>query len=179
MKRKQRGISLLELIVTAVLIAVTASIAAPNFKRMITNNDADNSIKRIYKAWQLAKNLALSNSKQIIICGSDDGTTCKKNWSNHILIFQDNNYDGAPSANELLYQQDINSSLGSIQTRIAFGKTYIILQSRGSAPLTGSFLYCNKKDPTSAERKATWNFAGRMYLSNHNSRNNSSRVTCK
>lgn len=179
MQNKQRGLTLLELIITASLIVIITSIAIPSFNTTMENNDADNSIERIFRAWQHAKSLALSKSKQVIICGSDDGTTCKKNWSRHIIIFQDNNHDHIPSTRELVFQYNVNSSQGNIQTRIAFGKAYAIIKSHGQSPFTGSFLYCNKNAQPLIERRVTWNLAGRLYLTgSHLNRTSSSTVKC-
>jgi Tfp pilus assembly protein FimT len=163
MKKYHKGVSLFELIITINLILIATSIAAPNIDSFIAKSEANNTSKTIFRTWQFARTLATTEAQQLIICGSDDGITCIKEWSNYIMIFQDRNLDGIPTREEITYKQGIFSSLGSIQTRVAFGKKYVILHDRGDVQFTGSFLYCNRQK--NIERKVIWNLAGRPYFS--------------
>ncbi len=179
MSKLQSGFTLIELLISISLLITISFIAAPNFQKSIEDSDANTSIESIYQAWQLAKTLSLQQGRSIYICGSDDGKNCTKEWSKFLIIFDDHNRDFQPDTDEILYRQTIQSPTGRIQTRIAFGKPYTTINSRGRASFTGSFLYCNNTKDRVIERKVTWNLAARLYLTgSHLNRSSASTVHC-
>lgn len=175
---RQHGFTLLELLICLAIISILLLTASPKLGQLIHKNEADASINMLFRGWQHARSLAISRSTRVMVCGSDDGINCQKEWRRQLILFIDANKDFKPDHDEVLQHYEINSSQGTLQTRVGFGGNYAYLEPTGKAPLTGSFLYCHTKD-SSLERKISWNLTGRLYLTgNHTTHTGTSTVHC-
>lgn len=173
-----RGFTLLELLVSLTIVSILLFSALPGMSHLLNKNEAESSINTVFRAWQHARSLAVTRSKRVLLCGSDDGIHCKKQWTNQLILFIDKNNDYQPDSDEILHIYELNHSRGALQTRVGFGKYYVIIDPLGKAPLTGSFLLCNPDEP-SLERKISWNLTGRLYLTgSHNSHKGRSTIHC-
>ncbi|MBU3070686.1 GspH/FimT family pseudopilin [Aestuariicella sp. G3-2] len=177
-QQNSRGFTLLELLVSLTIISILLLSALPGMSHLLNKNEADSSISTVFRAWQHARSLAATRSQRVLLCGSDDGLHCKKQWKDQLILFVDNNNNYQPDNDETLQRYEFNHSRGNLQTRVGFGKNYVIIDPLGKAPLTGSFLLCNPDEP-SLERKISWNMAGRLYLTgNHSHHKGNSTIHC-
>ena len=86
--KKQTGFTLIELMVTLVVLVIALSIGVPSFVTWIKNNRIDTATRTLVSALQLARNEAVS--RQTVITIDNEG-----NWNNGLMIFTDD----APNGN--------------------------------------------------------------------------------
>ena len=84
-----KGFTLIELMVTIVVLAIIATLAAPNLSQTLKNTKVKTSSGDIFNFLQQARTEAVRLGKTVTICGSSDGTSClsanKTNWSTGLI----------------------------------------------------------------------------------------------
>ena len=80
------GFTLIELMVTVVVLAVLLGIAAPSFVSVIQNNRSTALANQLVTAMNLARMEAIRRGVQVTVCSSSDGTTCTGNWTDGWLV---------------------------------------------------------------------------------------------
>lgn len=84
-----KGFTLVELMVTIAVLAIIATLAAPNLSQILKNTKVKTSSGDIFNFLQQARTEAVRLGKTVTICGSSDGTNCltanKTNWSTGLI----------------------------------------------------------------------------------------------
>ncbi|WP_298720067.1 GspH/FimT family pseudopilin [uncultured Oceanisphaera sp.] len=78
MKKRQAGLTLIELLIGLVVMAVLLSIAVPSFQTLRQQYTVRSAGMAIYADLQLARSEAIKRNKDITVCFSGSGTA---NWS--------------------------------------------------------------------------------------------------
>ncbi len=88
--RHARGFTLIELIMTMVVLAIAAAIAIPNFTTQIRNNQSRALGEEFATALNFARSEAIKRGQFVSICASDNAQTgCASDWTNGWLVFVD------------------------------------------------------------------------------------------
>lgn len=165
----QTGFSLLELMVTVAVLAITVTIALPSFTSTIQNNRLSTQANQFIAALQLTRSSAISRNQRITLCKSSDGSSCTTNgdWTQGWIIFVDNNSDATLDiGEELLRVQtslDGNTTLNG-ETDVA---DYISYVASGASQLTngdiqqGSLALCDERGFVSQSKGININSTGR------------------
>ena len=96
--KRQNGLTLVELLVTIVVLTVLLATGVPSFMEFIKNNRLIGQTNDLVVAVQLARNEAIKRGSMTVICASADQATCSGNddWTTGWIVFSDLNRNGAP-----------------------------------------------------------------------------------
>ena len=87
--KQQSAFTLIELMVTIAVLAIIATLAAPNLSQMLHNTKVNTSSGDILSFLQQSRTEAIRLGKPVTVCGSSDGTDCldtnKINWSTGLI----------------------------------------------------------------------------------------------
>lgn len=87
----QRGLTLIELMVTLLIMGILAAVAVPSFSRLIATSATTSEANALMSDFALARGQAARTGNPVTICLSTDGATCNaSNWTTSgRLIFTD------------------------------------------------------------------------------------------
>jgi len=146
-RSKTSGFTLIELMVTVAILAITVTIAIPSFQNVIASNQLQEGRERLRMAIQTAKGEAVARNQTVSLCPSADGTTCggAGDWDENWLVVADSNSTGGVSiANTLrVFDAPDSSEVTLVHTG---GFSYIRFQANGIAEnlnAAASFGFCS------------------------------------
>ena len=90
MKKKQKGLTLVELMVTVAIFAIGISIAVPAFQNITRSNRITTQINLLSRDNNLARSEALKRGQLVVICSSSDGgasCTGEADWNVGWVVF--------------------------------------------------------------------------------------------
>lgn len=105
MRSGARGFTLIELMITIVVLAILLSIAAPGLGSLIVSTRLTSQVNQLVADLALARSEAARRSIRVFICLAATSTTCAASgddWSDGRLIWQDTDADGTLDANEII-----------------------------------------------------------------------------
>lgn len=123
-RRRTPGFTLIELMVTIIILAVIVAIAFPNYTMLMNSNRLSAASNDIVADLQLARSEAIRRNTRTIVCASADNATCAGGagaWTGWIT-YVDSDGNNAPSAAEIV--------------RVGSVKLPVVLQA--SAAITGN-----------------------------------------
>ncbi|MEO7071778.1 MAG: GspH/FimT family pseudopilin [Rhodanobacter sp.] len=74
--RRQRGFTLLELLITVSVIAILMAIAVPSFRDVIRRNQVSSASNELLAGLSYARTEAITRGQLVSICPSADGAAC-------------------------------------------------------------------------------------------------------
>ncbi|MCY1502555.1 type II secretion system protein H [compost metagenome] len=86
---KSTGFTLIELMVVIAIVAILASVSAPNFRNLILDNRLSNTTNLMLGMLQLARSEAVMQRTTISVCAANDAKSAcadSTNWSNGALL---------------------------------------------------------------------------------------------
>ncbi|MGY1424263.1 GspH/FimT family pseudopilin [Lysobacter sp. A289] len=92
------GFTLIELMITLVVLAVVVTMAAPSFSRLIDSNRLTASANEVVGAMQLAKIEAVRRNSSVVLCPSTDGAICAGDDWRRLIVFADEDGNSAVDA---------------------------------------------------------------------------------
>lgn len=88
---RMKGLTLIELLITLVVLAIILSLAAPGFRTQILNSRTAAMGESLSNTLNFARSEALKRKARITVCGSSNGTSCNSsNWADGLLVITDN-----------------------------------------------------------------------------------------
>ena len=98
MRRRTRGFTLFELLITALLIATLLAVSIPSFSSILARQRQRVELDALCHAVHLARKESIMRRKVVSLCPSDDGLTCKPgtDWSRGWLMFENADRDSPP-----------------------------------------------------------------------------------
>jgi type IV fimbrial biogenesis protein FimT len=113
MSAKQRGFTLLELLVTVSIAAVLTALATPSIVNMIKDNRITAQVNEFVLALNFARSEAIKRGVRVSLCKTSDAMTCIRdgagsNWAQGWIIFtnQDNDNINDGGSETILKVQD-------------------------------------------------------------------------
>jgi type IV fimbrial biogenesis protein FimT len=97
--KPQNGFTLVELLITIVVLTVLMALGVPAFKEFIKNNRLTAQSSDLVIALQQTRSEAVKRHAAATICASTDQASCDvtdNDWTNGWIIFSDLDQDGTP-----------------------------------------------------------------------------------
>lgn len=89
-ERRQRGLTLIELLVGVAVVAIITTVGVPQFRGFIANQNRVAGTNDVVMSMMLARSEALKLVRHVTICASKDGNTCATNvsdWRHGWIVF--------------------------------------------------------------------------------------------
>ncbi len=146
MKKNQQGFTLVELIVTLLVLAILVGVAIPSFRHMSAANNLTTTANSIVTALNTARMEAIKRSAEVQFCSNDSGlndndtlgTACGTDTASVYVLTRDN--AGNISAEKLLQGVAIADSglqLAANVTPVRYDAMGLAHQVGSSKPYTG------------------------------------------
>jgi type IV fimbrial biogenesis protein FimT len=155
MRKYQVGFTIIELMVTLVVLAVLIAMVAPAFNSLIQRNTSTALGEEFVTALNFARSEAIKRRAPVSICASNDaGTSCGDDWSNGWIVFIDEAAETATdytftAAKALRFWNDINRNAEITVKRNAVAINFVrfagmgVLARNNSAPIVASLQYAD------------------------------------
>jgi type IV fimbrial biogenesis protein FimT len=143
-KKRTKGFTLIELVVTIAVMAILAAIAFPSFSDTLRSNYVSTATNEILGSLALARSEAIRSNANGAICTTADGTTCGGDWNSGWLVWINANGDTKVDVGErvLRYTQ------GKVKAEISGSATVVNFDSRGRATTGAQTIDLKPKDHT-------------------------------
>lgn len=145
--RNADGFTLIELMITIAVLAITLAVAVPNFQNVINRNRLVASANEAVGALQVARMEAIRRNARVELCPSTNGTTCSgSDWARLIVRVASN---GAVVRDMNIAATGVSvkgSDNAATNNRIAFTADGFARVGSGTAT-TGGLSVCSTKLP--------------------------------
>ncbi len=139
--QRMRGFTLIELMLTIIVLAILVALAAPSFRTMILNQQSEAIGEDLITAFQVARSEAIRQGGFVTVCPTDDGANCGGSWGNGLMVVVDS--AAATGAAINLASQDDRIRY----TQIANDNAVISTTGPGFVRYDGRGLMVNSEDP--------------------------------
>jgi type IV fimbrial biogenesis protein FimT len=106
--KKQRGFTLLELLMTLVIASLVMTLAVPSMRDLLQNNRITGQVNEMVTAFNLARMESIRRGAPVSVCASADQAGCSNatDWATGWIVFTDNNAGGNPAVGTLIRAWD-------------------------------------------------------------------------
>ena len=153
MRKPEAGFTLLELLISTVILSILLALAGSSYSAFRAYCFAEESRTALYRGFITAKTQALVTGTQVVMCPSVDGAQCAPSpvWQHGWLVFQDlnQNRDIETGENVLLKQPALSKGISLTSNQ---GRPRLVFQPNGSNGGTNAtFLLCDGRGPGKAK----------------------------
>ena len=153
--RGQKGLTLIELLVTIAILAIVLSMAVPNFITFVQNSRLVGQTNDLVTALNYARNEAIKRGVRVSVCSRLDNTTCSGaavfNWDMGWLVFVNPNGDAvadiSPGSVETVLQ--VRQPLENGNTLRTVGIQRVTYQNSGFSGNADTFRLCDSRGAAS------------------------------
>lgn len=125
-RNKNKGLTLIELVITLSILAILVSLAAPGFNRLFEKNNLAQTRDKILDSISFARSEAIKRGYNVKLCASSDLTSCDKEnqWSHGWIVLASTDQQGEPTDNEqdmlLIRAQKVSAPITADTDNILF-----------------------------------------------------------
>lgn len=149
--RRQRGMTLLELLIVITVLAIVLAIGVPGMRDLVLNNRQAGAVNELVTALQFGRSEAITRNiaapAVVSVCASNNGTSCSGTWSDGWIVFTDANGPAAVNIDEVLRVADAPDSLTITTPGFATPVSY---RRDGRALGAADFVFCDSRGGSSA-----------------------------
>lgn len=123
------GFTLVELMITLVLVAILATIGVPSFTNFIANNRLTVHANELVSALNLARSESIKRNLRVTVCRSANGTGCGGTWNDGWIVFVDEGTAATVDGDDEILR--VHSSAGASATLTANPAAVTAVQFQG------------------------------------------------
>lgn len=140
----QSGFTLLELMITLLLLSILLVLSMPEFNTLMERQKAELAIRKLATTIELAKSSAIASGTMVTLCRSSDGLKCGGKWQDGVLVFTDANGDREINQQDQLQRYITFPFMkGELKWRAFQNRQYLQITSLGFTRYqNGNFTYC-------------------------------------
>ncbi|MBL7004169.1 MAG: GspH/FimT family protein [Gammaproteobacteria bacterium] len=144
MKKLNSGFTLLELMLTMLIVVIVTTLAAPSMQSFVKNERLTSQINIVISHLMLARSEALKRNQSVILCASDNATACttsnaKEGW----IVFVDVDASGGLTGTDevIKVQQELKGDDLYFNNFVT-----VVYDNRGFSPnATGTVSLCDDR----------------------------------
>jgi len=168
---KQRGFTLIELIVTLAVIAVVAAFGVPSFQSHLKDNRRTTQVNELVGALNLARSEATKGNGTVAFCPSADEANCSGgDYDTGWIVFINSDGDTPPAVDgpgERILRSHAGTPFEGTSLRATAGAAAgINFLASGRPASTGDITYCDDRGADHA-RAVVLNLVGIINASDH------------
>ena len=178
--KMQKGLTLIELMVTLVVIAILLAAAGPSFLSTIKDNRRTAYINELVSSLNLARSEAVKSNRTVALCPSANSADCAgDNYDAGWIVFRNDNGDDPPvvdSPGEMILRTHVvTQHAGTSMSASSLIANGINFQPSGRPSNSGDITYCDDRGATDA-RSVVVNLVGVIVASDKHA--DGSALTC-
>lgn len=110
----QKGLSLIELMITVAIMALLITVGAPAMQSVLQQNRVIAAVNDISGAVRMARFTAIDQEQTTLLCPTSDYKNCSNDWTQAKIVFMDANLNGARDNDEplILSTDPLGTGLG-------------------------------------------------------------------
>jgi type IV fimbrial biogenesis protein FimT len=145
------GVTLIELLLVCMIVAICASVAVPGFHRLALDSRRTTHVNALLRTLHAARSAAIMRQEPTVVCKSADRLQCTPgatSWSDGWIVFANRDHDAPPNVDPgevLLLTQGAIESLAISSSRNA-----VIYWPVALAGTTATFVFCDERGSSSA-----------------------------
>jgi type IV fimbrial biogenesis protein FimT len=160
--RKDRGFSLLELMIVLIIAAILISAALPSFTSFINNQERKSALYGLMGVFAFARQHAVMTGAIVTVCPLDATDACGRNWNGDIHAFLDPNNSRRLTAPEALLRTISPSTNGQLTVR-SLSRSYFQFRPTGLVHSDlGNVTWCPKSRDASLAGQVIINRGGQV-----------------
>ena len=168
-KTCQKGLTLLEMMITLSIIAIVMTVVAPNVQSILIKNKIVAEINELSAVVQFARNTAIDEQTTSVVCPSVNFTECTNNWDDPKIVFIDENGNLQRDADEEILVA--TSQLFSVNN-LTGPNGPISFNDTGAAITASTLQLCHNSNAEEYARAITISLQGRVKMSRDSNRDN-------
>lgn len=147
----ESGFTLLELLITLLLVGIIAAWGLPNFQALGERTAQTSEVNRFQSAFSLARNTAISQRSQLTLCpANEDRKACTNDWGGELMIVRGDKTDS-------IVAEDILRILPAQQgTQVSYSRGWSRIRYSPlgyTSGYNGSFAICSSSGAENAQGK--------------------------
>jgi type IV fimbrial biogenesis protein FimT len=162
---KPAGLTLVELLVTLVIVAIMLRLAAPAFRDLTAASRSSAALNHLIGAVALARSSAVTHYDTVTLCpGAERACLGRDQWHRGALVFLDRDGDGRLDGEDAVLRRLPSLDAGGrIYWRSFRNRSYLQFLPKGYTPWqNGHFLYCAASGNPKEARMLILNVQGRL-----------------
>lgn len=164
--KKQNGLTLVELMITLIVVAIALTLAVPGFSNFIRDNRATSQANEFLVSLTFARSEAIKRGRPVAVCASSDEANCSgsNDWDAGWIVFTDDegSVGDLDGADELLRAHE---SLAAATLTADGGSDFVRFDGEGLADVDDDFTLTPNGCDGNQQRSIDMSATGRASIS--------------